>query len=78
MLGIYWKCAEAGDHYLGRILAVLDTCGADFGVLPPHFMVPSEDPLMQEGFNLCCGKIIGVETSRTSDGNLFFKALISR
>ena len=56
MLDIYWKFAESGDHYLGSILAGLYPCSVDFGVLLPHFIVPYDDPLMQEGLNLCFGK----------------------
>ena len=78
VLDIYWKFAEAGDHYLVRILAVLDPFSEKIGVLPTHFTVPSEKPLMQEGLNFCFGKIIEIETARTSDGNSFVVALLSR
>ena len=46
-------------------------------MIPPHFTVTSDNPLMQEGFDFCFGNIIEVETERTSDGNSFVEALIS-
>ena len=48
VLHIYWKFVEAGDNYLVHILAGLDPCSADFGVPPPHFTVPYDDPHVQE------------------------------
>lgn len=33
----YIKFAAAADCYLGRVLAGMDVCGVNFGVLPPHF-----------------------------------------
>ena len=61
ILDIYWKFAEAGDHYLGRILAGLDPCSEKFGVLPPHFTVPIENEFIKEGLNICFGNIIEYE-----------------
>ena len=46
-------------------------------VVPPHFTVPSDNPLVQEGLNFCFGIIIEVENARTIDGNSFVKALLS-
>ena len=77
MLYIYWKFSEAVNQQLGSILSVLDPCGADFGVLPLHFTVPSYDPLVQEVLDLYFGAIIEVETARKSDGNSFVKDLLS-
>ena len=71
MLDIYWNFSEAGDHYLGHILKFLDPLSADFGVIPPQFIVPSDDPLRKEGLNFCFGKIIEVETRRKIGGYSF-------
>ena len=53
VLDIYWKFEEAGNHYIARILYGLDTCSVDIGVLHTHFIVLSDNPLMQEHMNLC-------------------------
>ena len=75
---LYWKFSEPGDDYIGRNLSGLYPFSADFGALPLHFTVPSEDPRMQEALNLCFEKLIEVETARTSDGNKLVKAIFSR
>ena len=34
---------EKGDRFVGRVLALLDMMEPSFGVLPPHFVIESED-----------------------------------
>lgn len=78
ILDIYWKFAEAGDHYLGRILAGLDPCSDKFGILPPHFTVPIENDIVQEGMNLCFGNIYRIEHDQNNEGNSFVKGILGR
>ena len=78
MLDTYWNFGEACDHYLGRILSILYPRSSDFGVLPLHFTVSSENTRVQGYFNFCLGKMVEVETARKSDGNTFVKALLSQ
>ena len=75
VLDIYWRFAEAGDHYLGRLLAGLDTNSADFGVLPPHFIVPMSNPHVNRAMQMLFGNII---SSIPDDGNSFLKAILFR
>mmetsp|Transcript_9847 Transcript_9847/g.30349 ORF Transcript_9847/g.30349 Transcript_9847/m.30349 type:complete len:768 (-) Transcript_9847:65-2368(-) len=37
----YWKCQDAGDQLIGRLLAGLSTLGVSFALLPPHFVCTS-------------------------------------
>ena len=37
VLDRYFKFADAGDHYIGRLMAMMDPHSTRFGVLPPHF-----------------------------------------
>ena len=39
----YIKMGEKGDRFVGRVLALLDMMEPSFGVLPPHFVIESED-----------------------------------
>ena len=50
---IYWLFAEAGDYYCGRILAGLNPNTSSFEVLPPHFIVGSENLHVNEALNMC-------------------------
>ena len=61
ILDIYWKYAESGDFYLGRILAGLDPESSNFGILPPHFTVGNENEFLKKGIQLCFGKILETE-----------------
>ena len=56
---------------------ILEDCRSCKSLPWSQFTDPSDDPLIQEGLNLCFGKIIEVETARTSDGNTFVKTLHS-
>ncbi len=49
---IYWKWAEAGDQYCGRILAGLDPQSTDFAALPPHFIAGIEDEHINKAMEL--------------------------
>ena len=58
VLEVYWKHSMVGDTYLGRCLAGFNPDEPGFGVLPPHFRVGTENPLVMEGMSLCFGRII--------------------
>jgi hypothetical protein len=75
VLDIYWRFAEAGDHYLGRLLAGLDTNSADFGILPPHFTVPMSNPLVQRALQMVYGNLIA---AFEDDANSFLMAILFR
>jgi hypothetical protein len=65
-----WKFAETSDHYLGCILAGLYPCSDKFGILPPHFTVPNENDIVQEGINISCfGNILRIEHEENNEGN---------
>ena len=71
VLDVYWHFSEPGDHYLGRILAGLDPCGTNFGVLPPHFTLedPLSNPVIKSTFNSTFGGI--VENYKDKENNPF-------
>jgi len=75
VLDIYWRFAEAGDHYLGRLLAGLDSNSADFGILPPHFIVPISNVHVQQALQLLYGNII---TSIQDENKSFLKGILLR
>jgi hypothetical protein len=60
ILDIYWHILEAGDNYLGRILAGLDPMSDDFGTLPPHFKMSDSmaNPHIREAMELMYGPIL--------------------
>ena len=39
VLEINWEYAQAGDNYLGRLLAGLDPNSETFAIPPPHFVL---------------------------------------
>jgi hypothetical protein len=46
---INWLFAEAGDFYLGQILAALNpNTSSDFEVIPPHFTTGMDNPFIKE------------------------------
>jgi hypothetical protein len=58
VLDIYWKWAEAGDQYLGRVLAGFNPNDTTFDTLPPHFIVGNENPYVKIAMNLCFPKLL--------------------
>ena len=60
ILDIYWKFANTGDYFLGRVLALLDPNSSDFESLPLNFDL--DDPLGDEdvkaAIEMCFGIII--------------------
>ena len=66
---LYWKFAEAGDQYLGRVLALFDPNSDSFPMLPPHFFTdaPMDDEDIKEGMNICFGVIL--ETHKDVHGD---------
>jgi hypothetical protein len=53
VLDIYWKYAESGDQYLGRVLAGFQPNNTSFVLLPPHFTVGFENSRVKKGVLLC-------------------------
>ena len=39
VLDVYWQFSDAGDHFLGRVLAGLDPNKSEFASMPPHFII---------------------------------------
>lgn len=76
VLDIYWKFAERGDQTIGRILAGLDPEGADFDVLPPHFVVGMENKHIKNAMEIMFGNIIKIETKKAEHS--FVLALLLR
>ena len=58
VLDIYWRWAEAGDQYLGRVIVGLDPNSPDFCIMPPHFTVGLENDKVREGMKLTFGKVL--------------------
>lgn len=57
VLDVYWKYAESGDQYLGRVLAGFQPNNTSFDLLPPHFTVGLENSLVKEAVMLCFPKL---------------------
>jgi hypothetical protein len=55
---VYLQFAEPGDHYLGRMLAGLDSTLPSFAILPPHFTCGIENEDIKTALNFCFGSII--------------------
>lgn len=55
---IYFSFAKPGDHYVGRMLAGLDSTSSQFKILPPHFTCDSSHPDLIEGISLCYGQLL--------------------
>jgi hypothetical protein len=64
---IYFNFAQPGDHYIGRMLAGLDSTSSTFGVLPPHFTCGIENNDVKEALYSCFG---GILNSRPNVVNL--------
>ena len=77
VLEIYWRYAECGDQYLGRILAGLDANSVTFDVLPPHFTVELDDDRIKKAMQLCFGQILDCESEDTFVTALLFRCLAS-
>jgi hypothetical protein len=58
VIDIYWRYAEAGDHYLGRLLAGYSPNEKDFDSLPPHFTVGLDHPTIDKAMTMCFGNIL--------------------
>lgn len=58
VLEVYWRYSQLGDTYLGRCLAGLFPDKPQFGILPPHFTVGSDNPYVKEGMRACFGVIL--------------------
>ena len=71
VLEIYWKYAQAGDNYLGRLLAGLDPNSETFAVLPPHFTVPMTNEKVQNAMTLCFGNIIKSEAINNPESTIY-------
>jgi hypothetical protein len=46
----YIRYEPAGDQYLGRVIAGLPLNGADFALLPPHFVQNDDDVVCAASF----------------------------
>ena len=82
VLDVYWNFFAPEDHFLGIVLAGLDTNKPEFASLPPHFMTefdPMEDPDISEAMHLMYGPILdqwsGNEEVNPTDLLLFVFAL---
>jgi hypothetical protein len=60
ILDLYWHFAAPGDHYLGRVLALLDPTCAEFATLPPHWKMsdPMGNEKVKEAMNLMFATIL--------------------
>ena len=56
---IYLMFMEAGDRYLGRILAGFNACKSEFSAIPPHFTVGMENEIIREGMHQCFKAFFG-------------------
>lgn len=69
ILDIYWKFAEAGDQFLGRVLALFCPNSEGFDALPPHFIMndPMDDEDVKMGMELCFGVMVENHTDPFED-----------
>ena len=61
VLDVYWHFCEAGDHFLGRVLAGLDPNKAEFATMPPHFILEGdlmEDEDIKAAMNMMYGPLL--------------------
>ena len=60
VLDVYMNIAEAGDSYLGRIMAGLDPCKSEFAILPPNFKVidPLSNEIIGQAMEMTFGSIL--------------------
>ena len=68
-LHIYLRFAEPGDHYLGRLLADLDTNFSTFTAIPPHFVEGMDSEYINEAMNLYFSFILSGQNAITLQGN---------
>ena len=54
---VYFKFGSVGDRYLGRVMAGLNPNDPEFGVLPPHFKVPLNHPLIEKAWKMTFGDL---------------------
>jgi hypothetical protein len=76
VLDVYWKFAEAGDQYLGRILAGFLPNKTTFDTLPPHFTVGLENQKVKDAVALCWPKLFQRIQSNMAQDNI--KGLLLR
>jgi hypothetical protein len=78
ILKVYWKHPMVGDTFLVQYLSTrFNPDEPGFRVLPPHFRVGTENPLVMEGMRLYLGKIIdGFGGSGNEGALLLFLASI--
>ena len=76
---IYWLFAQAGDQYLGRILAGLDPNTPEFATLPPHFKEGIENENIVYGMKRCFPSIMTLndEETRKNMTGLLMRCLAS-
>ena len=58
ILEIYMNFGDAGDRYLGRILAGLDPNYATFAIAPPHWTCPPDDEDLTAALSLAFGHLL--------------------
>ena len=61
VLDVYWTFSDAGDYFLGRVLAGLDPNKSEFATMPPHFIVEGnllDDLDIYEAMYLMYGPIL--------------------
>ena len=79
VFNIYLQFAAAGDHYLGRLLAMLNPHDPLFSVLPPHFAEGLENEDIKAFLHLCFGSMMGIygESASIVPCLLFFAASLA-
>jgi hypothetical protein len=74
---IYFNFAQPGDHYIGRMLAGLDSTSSTFGVLPPHFTCGIENDDVKEALYSCFGGILNARPNIVNLPGTFLLLLAS-
>ena len=60
MVDVYFKFAEIGDQYLGRLISILLPNKALLAALPPHLTWGMENQYISEAMNSCFEGIISM------------------
>ena len=79
VLDVYWQCSEIGDHYLGRVLAGLNSLSPSFDIMPPHFKCedPLSDPHIREAMQMMYGPILKMWKDTQQDPEFLLLRLLA-
>lgn len=78
VLDVYWKYAEAGDQYLGRVLAGFQPNHSTFDTLPPHFTIGFENQTIKSAMCICFPIILQKIDGNSTQQSCHIRGLLQR